>query len=405
MQQAASASAVGAPASYGNVPPPPAAAPSNTLPSTFVETDMEQQQDAQGYTDEFAKDLLGDFVDSADEKDQSLPPAKRARVSEAASPTAPTVPGDPFAPILVDESQAWPAFDNQAQAEVQVNPLLQQGAPVQGTHMIQPDPPPTDQTTANTTSESLPQKHAPTPAAHSKQVDTSQQFAFVPKQSHPPAPKAPSAKPLDLLQPKSDLVCSGAKSPPSSLQAPADTQQQLQDKAAPTNESSLLLKIQQLEAALAAVLASQSQPSHVAASAPHAQQIPPPAPLASPGHTATVAAPQQMPPVVAQQMSPPVAALAQGHPGNHHVVIPQPVPAMHTPLRGPQIYPQAASPHSQSQGSAKVTLPPAMVTPPPRESVPNGSDATQIKFPQGISARKEEVLNLGSTHSFIDFEC
>ena len=79
MQQAASASAVGAPASNGNVPPPPAAAPSNTLLSTFVETDMEQQQDAQGYTDEFAKDLLGDFLDSADEKDQSLLPAKRAR--------------------------------------------------------------------------------------------------------------------------------------------------------------------------------------------------------------------------------------------------------------------------------------------------------------------------------------
>lgn len=261
----ASASATAASVSNGNTPPPSAAAHAEAALVVPVASDDWQHQDAQGYVDPFAQDLFGDYEDSmaasakkpADETPES--PAKRARISEAASPSADTLPGNPFHPCAIVVHDSQDAFASglqmahQEQTEAPVQPLLKQCTQA-----------PADQAKAKiTTPEPLPQQHGPASALLAKPTllallgsgqhsEQHPQHAFVPKQLTPPPPTVQSAKSHITNRNQANVVHSSSQSTPSgsNAQGGGGAQQQLHAAIAPNEAEQLQLKIQELEAAL-----------------------------------------------------------------------------------------------------------------------------------------------------------
>ena len=389
MQQAASASSSAADALASDVhEPTPSLEPiAEVALSVPVVEPEKEQQDAQGYVDDtYADQLMGDFVDPPEflelPTDEPSPkPAKRAKVTEPASPTAATLPGDPFSSALADESQAVSVVviqeTQQAQIEVQS----------EAKRMSQKNPPLNNQT----------------PAA-----------VPVPKQPHPAPSSGPISKPLVLPQPQPELARSSAQQTPLGSQAPPDAQQQLQ------------LQIEKLQTALAAALAFQSQ--MIPPKAPNAQQISPtaalPHPQSTPGHTASVALPQ------VKHVSPPVVSL-QHQPippkTNAAAVAPQTTPGhkVASPLVQ-QVSPpvESALPATAAVATQRLLQIPSLKSfahrgpPPPGHAIPSSAVFAQQTFSQAAPSssqsltssvdaslaateaiqQKEDALNLGSRH-------
>ena len=372
MQQAASASssAAAALASNVHVPPPSAAAAEVPPPAPVAEPEIEHP-DAQGFVDDtYADKLFGDFTD------ESPKPAKRSRIAAEASPDEATLPGDPFG---LAESQDASVFNiqatHQAQTEVETHALLQHGAVAEADRVSPPDPPLIKQTTSNATLEST--STQPPPAA-----------ASAPKPRPAPS-RAPSAKPPALPQPQPNLATLSAHSTPLGLQAPHDAQQQLQ------------LKIETLQAALAAALAFQRQPVPPTTSAALL------APQSTPGHTIAPTTTAVLPPLT-QHVSPPVAApvaalAAQGLPATA-VVAKQ--PALHMPSL-------KSLAHRGPPPPALVAIPTAPVRPPAlaQQTFPQAASLSSQSHTATVSEAsaavqpREDVLNLGSKQLFSYLEC